>query len=173
MTGHSSMNHSQRKVHFWCLFAVQMAGVLVILWAGLPVYWRLLRGQHGDATLNDFLVAGITTVVMQLAYWLAFTLQRGLRFRRNVVVGHVLLWLGELSYFFPHALAALILFDRFKELEEISFVPERVVVLVSILFAVYCFKYQLETLGDAIIGNESEPTHVSTTSSNDIPASPR
>ena len=173
MTDHLLLNRPRNRVLFWCLFVVQVAGVLVILWEGLPVYWRLLSGKNGSATLNDFLVAGSTTVVMQLAYWLAYPLQRGLQFRRSVFVGHVLLWFGELSYFFPHALAALILFDRFKELEELEFVPERMVVLIAILFAVYCFKHQLETLGDAIIGNESEPTHVSTTSSKDISASPR
>ena len=143
--------------------------MLVILWTGLPVYWRLLSGRVDVTTFNDFLAAGLSLVVMQLAYWLAYPLQRGLRFRRNVVVGHVLLWFGELSYFFPHALAALVLFDRFKELEELKFVPERLLVLIAILFAVYCFKHQLETLGDAIIGDETETTVTSSKDPYDVP----
>ncbi|NQV23912.1 MAG: hypothetical protein HQ518_06035 [Rhodopirellula sp.] len=150
------MSQARRKVLFWSLFTVQLGGVVAILWTGLPVYSRLLGGQEGGATANDFLVASGAIVVMQLAYWIAFSLQRDLRFRKNVVVGHVLLWLSELSYFFPHALAALILFDRFKELKELSFAPARFALLALILFAVYCFKFQLETLGETLLKSDTD-----------------
>lgn len=149
------MNHENTKIWFWCLFAMQMVGAAVILWVGLPVYQCLLSGQR-EAAKPDTLGAGcIAVVVMQLAYWLAFRLQPTLQFRRNVLMAHVLLWLGELSYFFPHALAAVCLFDRFKEMEETSFLPERLAVLASILFAMYCFKHQLETVAEAMSEPES------------------
>lgn len=168
MTDHSLKNLSRNRFLFWCLFTVQVAGMLVILWFGLPVYWRLHSGRIDGATFPVFLVVGLTVVVMQWAYWLAYPLQRKLRFRRNVFVGHMLVWCGELSYFFPHALAALIVFDRYKELDEQKFVPERWLVLVAILFAVYCFKHQLESLGNAIIERDSEPTDSAPTSSKEI-----
>ena len=56
-------------------------------------------------------------VVMQLAYWLGRGLLPRLRFRRNVLVGHVLLWIGEISFFFPNTFAAVIVFDHSGELE--------------------------------------------------------
>lgn len=151
----SLMNRDNIKIGFWCLFAVQAAGTAVILWVGLPVYRCLLSDQREVATPDTFGSACIAIVVMQLAYWLAFRIQPTLRFRRNVVLAHVLLWLGELSYFFPHALAAVCLLDRFQELEKTSFLPERLVMLASLLFAVYCFKHQLETVAEAMSESES------------------
>jgi hypothetical protein len=55
--------------------------------------------------------------VIQIAHWLAFRLRPQLRFRRNVLVGHVLVFIGELSLFYINALAVVILFDRGAELD--------------------------------------------------------
>ena len=70
---------------------------------------------------------------MQVAHWLAFRLRPRLQFRRNVLLGHVLVFIGELSLFFVSALAVVILFDRVAELD---FVLWKILLLVAILFAV-------------------------------------
>lgn len=141
---------------FWFLLAVQVAGAAAILWEGLPVYRRLLSAPETDAKTESLVVACVTVVAMQLAYWLSHRLYPRMKFRRRPVLAHLLLWLGELSYFFPHALAALCLFDRFEELEKSRYFPERLVLLGAILFTMYCFKRQLELLAEAFSGSESE-----------------
>ena len=145
------MNQSRNNLLFWWLLAAQAAGSQVILWAGIPVYQRLL--SHGKEVVfsEELALAFVAVVVMQLAYWLDRRLQPRLRFRRNVLLGHVLLCIGELSFFFPGALAAVIVFDRFGELE---FVPWKLLMLAVILFAMFCYKHQLETLGEAMIAAE-------------------
>ena len=146
------MNSSRDKILFWCLIAAEAAGSQAILWNGIPIYRRLLsRGTEG-ASAKDFVLVTIVVIVMQVAHWGAFRLRPQLRFRRNVFLGHVLVFIGELSLFFINALAVVILFDRSAELD---FVLWKVLVLVAILFAVCTYKYQLGTLGESII--EGQP----------------
>lgn len=129
---------------FAALVAVQVAASQFILWTGLPVYRRLMTDSAVAAGARDVLLAIAATVVMQAAYWLAFRVQQRLVFRRRVLLGHVLLFLGEVSFFFASALAAVVLFERSAQPH---FVAWKVLVLVAILFASFCLKHQLETLG--------------------------
>ncbi len=141
------MNASRNKVLIWCLLAVEAAGSQAILWSGIPIYRRLSTGIEGAGSSN-FVWAAMVVIVMQVAHWLAFRLRPQLRFRRNVFLGYVLVFIGELSMFFINALAVVILIDRGAELE---FVLLKVLVLVALLFAIFSYKYQLSKLGDSII----------------------
>ena len=149
------MNQSSNNLLFWCLIAMQAAGSQVILWTGVPVYRRLLSPRTEGASPKEFAVVLAAVVVMQLAYWLDRRLQPRLRFRRNVPLGHVLLWIGEISFLFPNTFAAVIVFDRSEELE---FVPWKLLMLAAILFATFCYKHQLATLGEAMIRAEADAT---------------
>ena len=149
------MNSSRDKVLFWCLIAAEAAGSQAILWNGIPIYRRLLSPGTAGAGSQDFALATIAVIVMQVAHWVAFRLQPQLRFRRNVFLGHVLVFIGELSLFFVNALAVVILFDRGAELD---FVLWKLLLLVAILFAICTYKYQLSTLGESLIeGHDSDP----------------
>jgi hypothetical protein len=108
------MNSSRDRLTFWCCIAAEAAGSQIILWKGIPVYWRL-------------------------------------QFRRNVLLGHVLFCIGEMSLFFVNALAVVVLLDRFVELQ---FVLWKVIVLLAILFAICCYKHQLATVGELMIESE-------------------
>ena len=145
------MNSSRDKILFWCLIAAEAAGSQTILWNGIPIYRRLSAGTEGAGS-TDFVLATIVVIVMQLAHWVAFRLRPQLRFRRNVFLGYVLVFIGELSMFFINALAVVILIDRAAELH---FVLWKVLILVALLFAIFSYKYQLSKLGDSII--EGQP----------------
>ena len=148
----SPMNSSRDKILFWCLIAAEAAGSQAILWNGIPIYRRLLSPGTEGAGSKDFVLTAIVVIVMQVAHWVAFRLRPQLRFRRNVFLGYVLVFIGELSMFFVSALAVVILFDRGAELD---FVLWKVLLLVAILFAIFTYKYQLSKLGDSII--EGQP----------------
>ena len=102
---------SQSKALFWCLFSVQVCCAKIILWLALPAYRNLQEGQKEDSPYVTIIFLS-AIVLMQVAYWLAFRLQPRLQFRRNVVVGHFLLCIGELCFVFPTTFAAVALFDR-------------------------------------------------------------
>jgi hypothetical protein len=139
---------SRDHATFWCLFAAQAAGAQIIFWVGLPIYRSLLSDRPGGADAREIAIVIAAVAFMQAAYWCAFHLQPRVCFRRNIVLGHVLLWLGEFCFFFPSALAALIVFDRFEQLE---IVPWKLCVLAAMLFAMFCYKHQLETLGETML----------------------
>ena len=149
------MNAAREKILFWCLIATEGAGSQAIMWDGMPIYRRLLSPGTQGADAMDFVLTAVVVIVMQVAHWLAFRLRPRLQFRRNVLLGYVLVFIGELSLFFVSALAVVILFDRGVELQ---FVLWKVLLLMTILFAICCYKYQLGKLGESIIDEPPDPT---------------
>lgn len=146
------MNSSRDKILFWCLIAAEAAGSQAIVWNGIPIYRRLLSPGMEGADSRDFVLTTLVVIVMQVAHWAAFRLRPQLRFRRNVFLGYVLMFIGELSLFFVSALAVVILFDRGAELD---FVLWKILILVAILFAICSYKYQLTELGESLV--EAQP----------------
>ena len=147
------MNASRDKILFWCLIAAEAAGSQALLWNGIPIYRRLLSPGTAGAGSKDFVLATVAVIVMQAAHWVAFRLRRQLRFRRNVLLGHLLVFIGELSLFFINALAVVILFDRGAEL---AFVLWKILLLVAILFAICTYKHQLSELGESLIEGQAD-----------------
>ena len=126
-------------------------GSQIILWKGVPIYRRLLSdGAQGGGTA-DFVWAVVAVLLMQVGHWLAFRLKPRLQFRRNVLLGHVLVLIAELSLFFANALAVVILFDRMGELHTTVW---KAILLMAILFAICCYKHQLTSVGDLLIDSE-------------------
>lgn len=137
---------------FWLLVVVQAIGCQIILWAGLPVYHRLLAGGSQGATDGQLAAVLLAVAMMQSAHWTAMRLKPRLRFRRNVVLGHFVVFIGELSLFFINALAVVVIFDRFDELK---FNFWKMLLLAGMLFAVCSYKYHVGSLGERLI--EGDP----------------
>ena len=148
------MHQTRDRYLFWVLVAVQAAGSQAIIWTGLPVYRRLLSHSTEGAGAWEFAVSLSAVVAMQVAYWINYRLQPRLSFGRHTLAGHLFGWLGEISYFFPHAMAAVIVFDRIHDLDV---TVGKMLALAVILFAVYCYKFQLETLGEALLHHADVP----------------
>jgi hypothetical protein len=140
---------------FWSAIAAQVAGSQIILWHALPIYQRLITRGKGGSGPRDFALASAGVAIMQLGFWLAFRIQRHLRFRRMVLIGQVFLFVGEASFVFVSALATVVFFERWSEVE---FSLWRLIVFVAILFAVFCYKTQLESLGNAMREPQSQST---------------
>ena len=136
----------------------------------MPIYRRLLSASTQGGGTTDFFLAAIAVVLMQAGHWLAFRLKPQLQFRRNVLLGYVLLCIGELSLFFVNALAVVVLFDRMGELE---FALWKVIILIAILFAVCCYKYQLGTLGQTMIESQFDNKQTSMNTENTTNTSQR
>jgi hypothetical protein len=141
------------KSLFWCLLAVQFAGLQVILWGGLPIYQRLLTPHSRGASAMDVDIAFVAVIVMQAAHWPAARLRQTLRFQRNVIFGHILNWLGELSIFFTAALCTIIVFNGFGTTPLVLW---KLFGLVAVTFAVSSYKYQIMSVGGAMIEAERE-----------------
>ncbi len=152
------MSGSATKVLFWCAIFAQVAGAQVFFWDALPDYRELTAGAVVMGTPKDFAVAMLGLVVMQSAYWYACRLQPQIRFHHRVVLGHVLLCVSEVSFFFVSALATVAMFDHWRRSQ---FVLWKLTLLASALFAFFCYKRQLASVGDALL--EAHPQTVGKT----------
>ncbi len=148
------MNGSTTKALFWWAIVAQVAGAQVFFWDALPDYRELTAGEVVAGTPADFAFAVFGLVVMQSAYWYARRLQPKVRFGHRVLLGHVLLCVSEVSFFFVSALATVAMFDHWRRSQ---FVLWKLMLLVSALFAFFCYKRQLASAGDALL--EAKPEH--------------
>jgi len=154
------MNGSAAKAIFWFSIAAQVAGAQVFFWDALPDYRELTEGAVVVGTPKDFAFAVFGLAVMQSAYWYARRLQPQVRFRHRVVLGHVLLCVSEVSFFFVSALATVAMFDHWRRSQ---FVLWKLMLLVSAIFAFFCYKRQLASVGDALLEAQREGIGKATT----------
>jgi hypothetical protein len=148
------MNGSATKALFWWAIVEQVVGAQLFFSDALPDYRELTDGAVVVGSPKDFAVAVFGLVVMQSAYWYARRLQPQVRFRHRVLLGHVLLCVSEVSFFFVSALATVAMFDHWKRSQ---FVLWKLMLLVSAIFAFFCYKRQLASVGDALL--EAQPEH--------------
>ena len=148
-----AMDDARHRFLFWCLVAGQAAGSQFLIWNAAPLYHGIRTGAIHGARGTDLALALAAASLMQACHWPALRLVRRLQFRRNVILGHVLVWIGELSLFFIAALATLIVFDRFGEVEWLWW---KALALAAVLFAITSYKYQLMSLGEAMIDAEPD-----------------
>ncbi|PYK08600.1 MAG: hypothetical protein DME65_13745 [Verrucomicrobia bacterium] len=147
------MTSSASKALFWCSIIAQVVGAQVFFWDALPDYRQLTEGAVVVGTPKDFAFAVFGLVVMQSAYWYGRRLQPQVRFRYRVVLGHVLLCVSEVSFFFVSALATVAMFDHWRRSQ---FVFWKLMLLASALFAFFCYKRQLASVGDALLETRSK-----------------
>jgi hypothetical protein len=153
------MDGSTTKALFWWAIIAQVAGAQVFFWDALPDYRELTAGEVVAGTPKDFVVAVFGLVVMQSAYWYARRLQPQIRFRRRVVLGHILLCVSEVSFFFVSALATVAMFDHWRRSQ---FVLWKLMLLASALFAFFCYKRQLASVGDILLEAQPEQSRETT-----------
>lgn len=144
---------NSHKHLFWGAIIAQVVGAQVFFWDALPDYQELAAGADVIGTPRDFVVAVFGLGLMQASYWYARSLQPEVRFRRRVVLGHVLLCVSEVSFFFVSALATVAMFDHWKRSQ---FVLWKAMLLVSAIFAFFCYKRQLASVGDALLETHPE-----------------
>jgi hypothetical protein len=82
-------------------------------------------------------------IVMQACYWSMRKIRPPIARRRNVFVGHLLLFLSRLSFIFAGSVLSLALFTRSQD-TTVS-VPG-IVLLLATTFAQFCYVRELEAL---------------------------
>ena len=97
-----------------------------------------------------------TLIVMQIAYWYR-VLCIPIPFQRsNLIVNHLFLFLGRISFIFGGALFSVVVFRHLPELDrsaDVSLLVRRGIVFMCELFTLFCVALELERLGQAL-GND-------------------
>src|SRR3954447_22735963 len=142
------------------LLGAQCAGDLGILLHGIPIYRRFLTGVVDQrADLSTFAWAAASVVVIQVTYWWS-TLKvfPTLSIRPRLIFGRVVLFSARLNFVFTTGLFATIFFVRFAEIE---FSWWRALMLLAVLFSMFCFTLELERLGQVLMGRTSPASNLS------------
>jgi hypothetical protein len=150
---------NQRVVAYLSLLAIQIIGALVFIWKELPAFNQLLRnpGEQLPYIPYDHLTTISILLVMQIAYW--YRLRRvPIPFQGpNLILSHMFLFLGRLSFIFGGALFSVVFFRHLPALDndaDALLMAGRGLLLGGALFALFCLTLELEQLGHAL-----EPNH--------------
>jgi hypothetical protein len=153
-------NEQSRTSIYLVLLAIQIIGAIAFVWLELPEFKQVAVNPGEQLPKNptsDLMIAGIL-VVMQLSFWVRL-LRIPIPFRRpNLVLNHVLLFLGRLSFIFGSALFSVVVFRHLPELgreTDIRLMVLRGIVFVGCLFALFCTSLEVERLGQAFESNRN------------------
>lgn len=147
---------NQRRVPWLypLLVGVQTVGAALILWNGVPIYRQILMDPSRNEQRTDRLVLAVASVVLiQVAYWLRMRFRLEPPRRGHVVLGHFASFVARLSFIFGSAVFSVVFFAR---LSELSISPLRMIVLLAVLFSLFCYTLELERLGKALHGPEEK-----------------
>jgi len=140
--------------------AIQISGAILFVWQQLPQFRQIAVNpgqQLAHDTFSDVMTVGVL-LVMQISLW-SRLLYIPIPFRRpNMILNHVFLFLGRLSFIFGSALFAVVVFRHLPELgreTDVFLAARRGIILVGCLFALFCTSLEVERLGLAF---ERNPT---------------
>jgi hypothetical protein len=149
----------QPKTIVYLLFlAVQIAGAIFVMWNELPAFRQLVRnpGEQIPYDAHEYSWTIATLILMQAAYW--YRLSRiPIPFQdSSLLLSHLFLFLGRLSFIFGGALFSVVFFRHLPALDsdiDILLLARRGLLLAGTLFALFCIALELERLGNALGGN--------------------
>jgi len=148
------------RVRYSWLLTTQAIGSAALLSQCYPLYARLLDDPghvqvYADTPMVTVIASSVTLV--QGAHWYrVFKVPLPVRDTR-VVLGQLVLFVSRLAFIIASALFSLVLF---RHLPEIDFGRNgsgfvwRGLLLLAVLFSVFCFTTELERLGLALRGQE-------------------
>ncbi len=147
-------NGSRRVAVYAYLLAVQIAGALVLVWKELPAFNQLLShpGQQIPFVPYDDLTTAGILLVMQFAYWYRLRCVRIPFHGSYLVLSHLFLFLGRLSFIFGGALFSVVFFRHLPALDDVNglLLVGRGLLLVGAVFALFCLTLEVERLGHAL-----------------------
>jgi len=135
------------------LFAMETAGAVIILWAGVPIYRQItVDVANHQPRLQTLGWALLAIALIQAGYWGRRRFFPESPRRGHVLAAHAVLFLARLSFVFGGGTFAVVFFLRFAELQ---LSPLRVCMVCAVLFSLFCYTLELERFGKALLGPET------------------
>jgi len=139
----------------WLLFTAESTGALMILWNGVPIHQRLLMGHATQPEgPSVFILSAVAVILIQSAYWIRLRCFPPLRFKRQLVLGHAIQFVGRLSFVFIGGMFSVVFFTRFEELE---FSIWKALFLLAVLFSLFCYTLDFDRIAKAFSEPAAEP----------------
>jgi hypothetical protein len=150
---------SGARTLYLLLLAVQIIGAIFLVTTVLPDFRQLALypGEQLPYLRGDDFALIVALVIMQVAYWVRLQ-HIPIPFQgSSLILSHMLLFLGRLSFIFGGALFAVVFFRHVPELDhraDALLMARRGLLLIGMLFALFCFTLELERLGTALGNNQ-------------------
>lgn len=128
-------------------FAIEIIGMALILWDGVPIFRSLLRFQQ-IATAYDETILTLGVICIQSTYWKWLRHNPPFNMLKLPFAGHVVLFVSRLSFIFASAIFSFVVY-RASDMFEFRFVASLLGALV--LFSVFLFSRHIEKLGNLML----------------------
>jgi len=126
--------------------AIQLFGLAIILWDGLPIYRHLFVFEKVLTPLDQSVMWG-AVILIQISYWCSARHAPRFQLPQNAFVAHIILFSSRLSFVFASSLFALVAYRNL----DVDLRPERVALFVAVLFSVFCVSRSLEVIGNQLL----------------------
>lgn len=135
---------------YFFLFAMQTIGAAILFWFAVPLFRQVLLDPGGHVARPERLIWSLSAIVlMQAGYWIRHRVSPPLPQLRNALVGHIILFVGRMSFVLASSIFGFVFIMRNPEFQLPTF---PYVVLIMGLFALFCYTQELERLGRGLIG---------------------
>jgi hypothetical protein len=128
-------------------FAVETAGMFLILWDGVPIFRNLVRFQQATTTADTTILA-IGVLCIQATYWKWLRRDPPFDLPEMPLGGHIMIFVARLSFIFASSVFSFVVY-RASDMFEFTFVRSLLGMLV--LFSVFCFMRHLERVGTLML----------------------
>jgi cation transport ATPase len=136
------------------LMAIQTTGAVVILWNVLPIYRQIVADASKHAPQPETLVwSAVAVAMIQSAFWLGRRLHPRLPQGRYLLTGQLVLFFARLCFVLATSTFSVVFVTRPHQL---TLPPLRVVMLLAVLFSIFCYTQELERLGRSLQGLEEK-----------------
>lgn len=146
---------ADKRAQFWLLLAVQTVSVLLLLWSATPIYRTILAapGQKLQVIPGSPVVIILSLVAFHGAYWYRLARVPIVIGRHGMLLSHLVVFFGRLSFIFGGALFALVVYRHLPDMNEAvsSFqLLSRLIAMLAIQFSLFCYTLELERVGTAM-----------------------
>ena len=139
---------------YLCLLGVQTVGAALALMHGVPIY-RQLTGDFTNYQRQPGILwwAAAAVLLIQSAYWLRARLQPALPSGGHMVLGTVAFFVARLNFVFASSTFAVVFLVRYEQLNPTL---PRILLVLLLLFSLFCYTLELERLAKALQTTGSE-----------------
>jgi hypothetical protein len=139
---------------YFVLFAIQTIGAVVVFWFAVPLFRQVLLDPGGHEARPERLIWSLSAVaLMQAGYWIRHRLCPPLPQFRNALLGYIVLFVARMSFVLATSIFGFLFIVRRPELQ----IPmPRYFVVIIALFGLFCYTQELERLGRALVGPDSD-----------------
>jgi hypothetical protein len=137
------------------LLAVQTAGAVIVLVNGVPIYRQMVGDFSKPRPHPGILYWAVGAVALiQGAYWFRVRIQPAMPPGGYIFFGHIAQFAARLSFILASSTFAVVFLARF---EQLSLPLHRILMVLALLFSLFCFSLELERLGKALQETEGKP----------------